>query len=403
VFFENYFSEECLEAILKRGSEINSHIRGLLQKAYINNLQDNKDLFSEKSLNRLFTSTKDTSEDTIFVELKSLGLFSQHPCSNFAQIAVDKGKSPELLLDELSLHITPNSRFLRTVKLVYLLKRLERSDFRKESELTQQIILQKLFDLEYSDRYLLGHLIIRTILNKVDYVDLDQAWVELILTFAGDPRTSKTSRDYIKWWSRIDQTLISKFIQILSHGDILLFLNAFNDFAKQGDPKMERMFKSRKSFLTGLSIQNKIEKSRLFLPIRIKDFIKKKYPTLDLSYVCDLQGTQSAVIYLKIGRFHIFEGTHNSRLRIYDTYPSDLNVLDPNLTKVYYRDLTTRMEEEYHERYLKDAFTTTHHSNGQWKRDAVEELLKSEDFDVNQVLTDQERNVFRNWVQWKTK
>lgn len=403
VFFERYYSEDCLEVVLKRGNEINSHIRGLLQKAYISNLQDNKNQFSEKLLNRLFTYPEHTSNSQTFLELKLLGLFSQLPCSNFAQIAVDKGKHPELLLDELSLHIAPNSRFIRTVKLEYLLKRLERSDFKKESELTQEITLQKLFDLEYSDNHLLGHQIIRTILNKVDYVDLDQTWIELILNFAGDPRTSTTSRNYIKWWSRIDQTLIAKFIQILSHGDILLFLNAFNDFAKQNDPNMERMFKSRKTFLTGLSIQNKIEKSRLFLPIQIKLFIEKKYPSLDLSYVCDLRGAQSAIIYLKMGRFHIFEGTHSCRLRIYEEYPSQLDVLDPDFKEVYYQYLTTGMEEQYYERYLKDAFTTTHHANGQWKKDAVEELLKSEKFDVNQLLTDEERNVFRNWVQWKTK
>ena len=235
----------------------------------------------------------------------------------------------------------------------------------------------------------------RIILLSNASVDIHKSWTQLILSIASDPRSSDQSRQYQKWWLPIDKVLIDRFVRILSHSEILLFLEAISEFANSQNSEMSRMFESRKQLLMGLSIQNKIEKSRLYLPTKVLKFLKQENPKLDLSYVCNLQGERNkCIIYLKIGDNHIIEGSHNCKIRLYSQFNSQNMLLNPRLKEVSYSKITTGLEDMYWTNN-KRPLSLVHHPNGKWKMKIIEVLSKNIDFEVDQLLTDQEINYYR--------
>ena len=55
---------------------------------------------------------------------------------------------------------------------------------------------------------IIGHEIIKSIIKYSKSVDVHSEWIDLIIGIASDPRSSKLSENYIKWWSLIDEKLI---------------------------------------------------------------------------------------------------------------------------------------------------------------------------------------------------
>ena len=393
-FYKEYFDDKVVNIIFDPLSNISSRAYNLILTTIINNLNDDKNQISEESFRNVFI--KHINEFNIGnYTIERLGLFSKNPVRAFAKYCLDNESVPELALKNIGINLPVNSKFLRQTKIEILLNELRGLDYKQDNHYSRTIIQQNLHNLEYKSMDLTGHEIIRIILSSNLSVDIHKNWTQLILSIASDPRSSKESRSYQKWWSRIEQNLIDRFIRILSHSEILLFLDAISEYADSQNSEMSRMFESRKQLLVGLSIQNKIEKSRLFLPKNVSKSLRKENPKLDLSYICNLQGEKNkCIIYLKIGDNHIIEGSHNCKIRLYTKFNSQNVLLNPNLKEIFYSKITTGIEHYYRNNGEKP-LSLVHHPSGIWKKKIIDVLRKSIDFEVDQLLTKQEINYYR--------
>lgn len=393
-FYKHYFDDELVDIIFEKSDQLSERTYKLILITVINNLNDDEQQISNNSKRIVFTRYNEQN-DKDQNELKLLGFFNNKPVNKFASYCQEIDIDPETILSNNNLHLPINSKFLKLTKIEILLNKLRSLNFKENNNLSRTIIQQNLYNLEYKSLDLVGHEIIRIILLSNASVDIHKSWTQLILSIASDPRSSDQSKQYQKWWIRIDKVLIDRFVRILSHSEILLFLDAISEFANSQNSEMSRMFESRKQLLMGLSIQNKIEKSRLYLPTKVLKFLKQENPKLDLSYVCNLQGERNkCIIYLKIGDNHIIEGSHNCKIRLYSKFNSQSMLLDPRLKEVSYSKITTGLEDMYWANN-KRPLSLVHHPNGKWKMKIIEILNKNIDFEVDQLLTDQEINYYR--------
>lgn len=394
-FYFNYFDDKIINLILQAKDEISPRCGRLLHNSVLSNLSDDFSTLSPRVLRELFIGVG-SSVGVDIDKMERLGLFSGRPLSEFANYCVTDQRDPEDLLNQCGIQLQVNSSFLRFVKIKVLLTKLEQLDFRQDSELCATIYQKNIYNLDYTESELVGHQIIRIILSSDLSVEIHKSWTQLILSIASDPRTSRNSIKYRKWWSKIDQNLIDRFIKILSHSEILLFLDSIANFASEANSEMSRMFESRRQLLVGLSIQNKIEKSRLFLPKNVIRFLRKENPKLDLSYVCVLNGSQDkCVIYLKIGDFHVIEGSHNCKIRLYPEFYSENEILNHRLKEIEYGRITTGIEYDHSFGQGAQTYAFVHHVNGGWKRSIINILGREMDFEIDKLLTDQEINYFR--------
>jgi hypothetical protein len=393
-FYTAYFNKPIIDAILIHKNEISLRTGKLIHHAFLNNLNDGQKSMQVELKKRICNEIK--SNELYNTEtLTGIGVFSENPVTTYAKLCIEKNIEPETLLISEGISLYNNSKFLKLTKIATLLIKLKKLNFKNEHNLSRQIIKKSLFNLEYRDKLLVGHEIIKIVLESNNSVSIHKSWTQMILSIASDPRASSQSKLYLKWWSKLDQKLIDKFIKILSHNEILLFLDAISKFASSKNSEMSRMFKSRKQLLVGLSIQNKIERSRLFLPEQVKEYIKKENPKLDLSFICTLSGSQNkCVIYLKIGDFHMIEGSHNCKIRIYKEYPSKYKIFNPRLKEINYTKITTGMEFHYTFNSIKP-YAMVHHPNGSWKKGVIKLLKSNMELDIDKLLTNEEINTFR--------
>jgi hypothetical protein len=291
---------------------------------------------------------------------------------------------------------SPQSKFVLSLSRTIYLIRLNKCDYSSSSALITELANRNAFSWREEGIELFGHKIIRLIIKGFEHSNVHSDWIQLILNQAGDPRVSKSSKTYLKWWSLIDDALIIKFIKALSHEDILLFLDSLAEFAEHANQDMKRMFKSRKRMLTGLSTQNIFSESRLFLPKSIYRYMQREKPNINLEHVGLLTGVNDkAVIYLRADNIHIVEGSHNCRLRIFDGLPEGVDLMNSEVKSWEYSELTSELEELYREDLLKQPFTKNHDINGNWKREAIKFLKKRFSFDESKCLKDRELNTFR--------
>lgn len=394
-FFNQYFDDDLVDSILLSRDTISPRCGKLLHSAILNNLKDYDNKVTDTSRKQIISQLKNTNIIDVDA-LDRIGLFKSQPISKLVNFCIENSTEPEDVLKKAGIQLPVNSKLLSIVNIKILLVKLKGLDFREDNELSSKIYQKNLYNLEYLNSDLVGHEIIRIILSSNFSVELHRNWTQLILSIASDPRTSTQSRKYQKWWTRISQDLIDRFIKILSHSEILLFLDSIAVFASEENSEMSRMFESRRQLLVGLSIQNKIEKSRLFLPIKVVNFLKNENPKLDLSYVCILNGTQDkCVIYLKIGDFHVIEGSHNCKIRMYPEFYSQNEILNPSLSSIEYGKITTGLETFHYYNHNVKPYALVHHPNGGWKKKIIRVLKDSMDFEVDKLLTDREINYFR--------
>ena len=232
LFYNTYFQRDLLEIIFKHKEKLSSRTCKMIQTAFLNRMEYSEQKLDKNFRERLFSEF----EALVPVDLnrmKKSGLFNEDPVRSFVNHCMQTQIKPENELATFDFKLAPNEPFLKTVHTEYTLQQLRQIDFRKEHPLAKELVHKNAFHWSYQKDELLGHEIIRTILTKVTSVEIDKSWVQMILSFASDPRTSKNSRSYIKWWSKIKPKLIDTFLKILSHGEILLFLNALSGFANK--------------------------------------------------------------------------------------------------------------------------------------------------------------------------
>ena len=389
--FDKYHSDQFLEVLSNKLTSSSKAIEYYTSAIVANVDSDQKINKEERSIIRKWLDANPRVER----EIQTI-LLSDNISSEAAEWCIKNQESPLGFTNRLGFRLSPQSRFTLSLSKAIYLKRLDDCDFATTSPLINELVHRNVFSWREQGSELFGHKIIRIILSKFEHSNIDSDWVQLILNQAGDPRVSRSSKMFLKWWSFIDDALIKKFIQALSHEDILLFLDSLSEFAERANPDMKRMFKSRKRMLTGLSTQNIFSESRLFLPKSIYKYMEREKPHISLEYVGILTGVNDkAVIYLRADDTHIVEGSHNCRLRMYDGLPEGVDFMNPIVKNWEYSALTSELEDLYREELLKWPFSKNHDVGGNWKRKAIKFLKSKFSFDEEKCLTDREINQFR--------
>ena len=201
---------------------------------------------------------------------------------------------------------------------------------------------------------MLGHEILRILIDRSPKEKVDEQWQGIILTIAGDPRMSKSSPRYQRWWTALSTQQIQKVRGWLLRFDLLLFLKVLEDYSQMnGKEDMNRMFPARKKFLEGLFDLGLVEDSRLFINQNAEYYLKKNYKKDELPYYSIVADPNRSMIYLKVKGKHMIEGTHNFKLWIYEDLPPDSQIF--NLEEKYFapKELTTKLESNFY-KYFND-------------------------------------------------
>jgi hypothetical protein len=149
------------------------------------------------------------------------------------------------------------------------------------------------------------------------------------MTIAGDPRVPKANRRYQQWWYLLGEHRIRKVRGWLSRVDLLLFLDILEEFGRStGQDDLKRMFPARKAFLEGLHRQGLIFESRLFISNNAEKYVKRNYQRQDLPEYAKVQDAYRSMIYLKVGDYHMIEGSHSFKLWIFKDLPADSSIFD---------------------------------------------------------------------------
>lgn len=401
-FYEKFVTDNVIETLLAYRNSIGNTYYKMFQVALINHISKKT---SSKRLQLVRSFFEKSPEKQIYNNLLKTGILSDNGYEKLVNYCANNNINETHLTPVLGIQINKYQELYRSLEIDLFLEKLKNTDYSKESNLIRIIHKNDLFNKELGNGLLLGHEIIKSVITNSKSVEVHSDWTELILSIASDPRSSKLSPKYLKWWALIDENLRKRFIQILSHADILIFLDAFEQFAKKEDRNMARMFKSRKQFLVGLSQQNLINDSRLFLPNEIKRYIKKERPHLDTSYIAETYGHgNTCIIYLKVGPFYIIEGSHNCQIWVYDENPFPYDITQKQKYSRSYRELTMGLSEDFYDRNLREPYHKVHSYQGYWKIEVIGLLKSRISIDADQLMLQDEITTY-NYIlrRWRTR
>ena len=230
-------------------------------------------------------------------------------------------------MKELGIDETYEGRFKELAVGFYYIKKLNALDpnLSAEQSILDEVSAVDVPEIPYEGR-LLGHSAIEALVNNAvgRRIELPEHWLQTILSIAGDPRIPRTDERYRKWWAQIPSQIINLVYERLSGFDLKLFLEVLENFAaRSGDDALARMFPKRRLFLEGLLKQNLIRRSRLFISREAHYYLNRNYKQEMLPNYARLNDRNTSIIYLKLNRSHIVEGSHNHRFWIYTEIPEN--------------------------------------------------------------------------------
>ena len=230
-------------------------------------------------------------------------------------------------MKQLGINETYEGRFKELAVGFYYIKKLDALDpnLSAEQSILDEVSAADVSEIPYEGR-LLGHSAIEALVNNADgrHIELPEHWLQTILSIAGDPRIPRTDERFRKWWAQIPTEIINLVYERLSGFDLKLFLEVLENFAaRSGDAALERMFPKRRLFLEGLLKQNLIRRSRLFISRDAHYYLRSNYKQDMLPNYAKLNDPNTSIIYLKLDRAHIVEGSHNHQFWIYTAIPEN--------------------------------------------------------------------------------
>lgn len=387
-FYDAYVTDSVLDIIAEHFQTLTDTYQQMFQEALLNHINRKT---NSKRFSQVEKFLQVSADQSTYARLFESGLILQNGYRNLLAYCMKNKINETQIGRHLGVQINKHQELYQALEVDLFLEQFKNLDYSEPSELIRFIVHNSMFLKEYDDDLLVGHEIIKAIIDYSTMTEIHSSWIELILSIASDPRTSKLSPKYLQWWDPIGEKYRKGFIQILSHADILLFLDAFEQFAKKKDPNMSRMFRSRKQFLVGLSIQGLISESRLFLPSTVLRFIKKERPKLDTSYIAKTDGNgNTCIIYLQIGPYHVIEGSHNCKIWLYDRYPFPEKNTHRTVTYMHYRDLTKGLSEKFYASKFRWHYEKSHHINALWKMEVINLLRQDMTIDADQLVLEEE-------------
>jgi len=303
-------------------------------------------------------------------------LLSPNGAKWVADLAIAKQKDFNQIIHELELDHFQSGQFMESAQKIYYVEQLRTIPFNQPHELLQEVQKTDVFESKFNESELLGHQILKILIEKAPTHDIHQSWLDTIMTIAGDPRIPVSHPRYRKWWIHIDKNSTSKVKGWLSGLDIKRFLEALEDFSySSNDSDMKRMFPARKKFLEGLYDRKLIKNTKLYLSDRMASFLNRKYKKEHLPDFSIINDSEKSIIYVDLETAHLVEGSHQCQLWIYRTLHDSAPVLQYNKQRKSYRSLTMGLHESM-ENYGQGAFAYFTHSPAHfsWQRRAVQSL-----------------------------
>ncbi|MCL7422563.1 MAG: EH signature domain-containing protein, partial [Methylobacter sp.] len=240
-----------------------------------------------------------------------------------AKLAIAEQTDLDIIIDKTGLKSFADTRFYSLCQNHYYLEQLRALEPGQSHPLLQEIIKPSIYESPYNQIEMLGHEVLRILIDRSPKEGVDEQWQGIILTIAGDPRIAKSAPKYQRWWTALNTQQIQKVRGWLSRFDLLLFLKVLEDYGQMnGKEDMNRMFPARKKFLEGLFDLGFVEDSRLFINKNAEYYLKRNYKINELPYYSIVADPSRSMIYLKIKGRHMIEGTHNFKLWLFEELPS---------------------------------------------------------------------------------
>ncbi|USD66597.1 EH signature domain-containing protein [Vibrio sp. SCSIO 43136] len=296
-----------------------------------------------------------------------------------AKQAIKNGKDFDHLLSELGLDRYANGQYMMTAKGIYYVEQLESVPVGSDHPLLHEVQKRNVFEAQYDSNTLLGHKILQILIGRSVGTHISEAWMNVVLAIAGDPRVPNSSPKYIKWWSQLDQNMIDTVRGWLSRLDLKLFLEALEDYSySSGNYELQRMYPARKHFLEGMFDAGLIVNTRLYLSQNAARYLKRNYDAKHLPSFSTVRDGDKSIIYVQMEGAHMIEGSHSCYLWLYQHLDPSICVFNYNITMPSYSALTSGINREM---TLKtgsgvEARITHNPSNYSWQRNALTELRK---------------------------
>ncbi|MCW4386321.1 EH signature domain-containing protein [Salinibacterium sp. SYSU T00001] len=288
-----------------------------------------------------------------------------------AEALHSQGASLPLYFRRAGLLGSDNGRFGELVRYALYIVQIREADPDEDHDFLREIAHPDVINAPGSAGQRFGHDLLIELLRRTEAAP-GAAWLETVLDIAGDPRMRATAR-YLQWWNAIPDDLRARAVRWLSAQDLKLFLLAVEAFGVEGDiDALNRLFPSRKRFLQGLYDSGFVRETRLILGDEARDFVRQrvgKELRASLSILEGPNSSETAIIYMDCGTFHIVEGSHNFKIWTYLGEPDDAFV---NRARMRFsrRDLITTIPQRHRERFGWNSVQDKAHQ-GFWQRDPI--------------------------------
>jgi len=270
-----------------------------------------------------------------------------------AKTAIKKQYDLDVLINKIGLSSYSNSRFYSLCQNHYYLEQLRIIEPGEKHFILQEIIKPTVYESPYNQRDMLGHEILRILIDRSPKEGVDEQWQAVILTIAGDPRVPKSSQNYSRWWIALNAKQIQKVKGWLSRFDLLLFLKVLESYGEMSeDESINRMFPARKKFMEGLFDLGLVEESRLFVNHRTEHYLKENYKKSELPVYANINDhSNRSMIYLKVSGKHMIEGTHNFKFWLYDDLPNNNKLQNYDQIEFVPEEITTELKKVFIRQY----------------------------------------------------
>jgi len=271
-------------------------------------------------------------------------------------------------------------RFVELVRQYAFLDRFKRVPMGENDPVFSELRAPAVHDSPHTRGLTVGHAALSILIERAEEYPGD-VWRDLVLELAGDPRLSHTDQ-YRRWWPTLGADAEARVVSWLAIADLTLFLQLLTEFSER-DSAMGRMLPARRKLLDGLVDGGVVRRSRLYLGSEVRRFVQSAAPVDRRWDSARLQGSQQsekALLYLDCGSFHLIEGSHNTKMWVYLSRPSE-RIIRPTETYFFYRELTSDLASSYEDRLTReqDGYTgpshiSIPHQGSMWQRHFLEFL-----------------------------
>ncbi|MCK9792326.1 EH signature domain-containing protein [Isoptericola sp. 4D.3] len=296
----------------------------------------------------------------------------------FARELVATGTTPENHPEARALCGNDQGRYARVLRNCYYLAQVAAADHTTDGHafLGDATARATTLRRDEDDRRF-GIAVLTALLDKPDDRMPSASWVEAVVEVGGDPRHEQNPA-WREWWTYIPDDLRARAVRWMSGADLRAFLGAVRLYAEQnGKRDMQRMFQRRERFLVGLYESGLVRDTRLILGADVRRTVRRMTTLgrIDAPLFKD-QASDTAIVFVDCGDFHLVEGSHNFKLHVYMGPPSP-DLTDPR-ARVFTRDTLTKVIPSRHiERHPDGELSFgawTHDVGGNWLRGSLDFL-----------------------------